>query len=112
MLLSLCFPVVTRLRSSFHHCRIEVKVEKTAIALAFTLDGQQPAEQEVYAYLPVRRYGLNFVVQVGDVVLGFIVLHWTLLASSETCIPLLCSFEHVYDFTNSRFFPYIRVAFL
>jgi hypothetical protein len=42
-----------------------VHVKKTAVALAFALDGLQPAEQEVYAYLPVRRYGLNFVVQVG-----------------------------------------------
>ncbi len=34
------------------------------MSLAFGLDGEAPSPQDVYAFLPVRRYGLNFMVQV------------------------------------------------
>jgi hypothetical protein len=44
--------------------RLRYEVEQTKVSLAFGLDGEGPSQQEVYAFLPVRRYGLNFMVQV------------------------------------------------
>ena len=34
------------------------------MALAFGIHEPQPSQKEVFAFLPVRRYGLNFIVQV------------------------------------------------
>lgn len=45
----------------------------TEVALAFVLDKEQPSQQQAYAYLPVRAYGLKFMVQVSQ-------LHY-----SDTC---------------------------
>jgi hypothetical protein len=45
-------------------CRLKVRVDSTKVSLAFGLDGEAPQQQDVFAFLPVRRYGLNFVVQV------------------------------------------------
>jgi hypothetical protein len=45
-------------------CRLKIRVESTKVSLAFGLDGEAPHQQDVYAFLPVRRYGLNFVMQV------------------------------------------------
>lgn len=39
--------------------RLDVKVDKTAVAVAFPLDGQQPSPQPVYAFLPLREFGLR-----------------------------------------------------
>eukprot|EP00775_Hariotina_reticulata_P013386 gene13386-13513_t len=47
--------------------RLRYAVDETKVTLAFGLDGEGPKQQEVYAFLPVRRYGLNFMVQ-GDFV--------------------------------------------
>jgi hypothetical protein len=43
---------------------LKINVDSTKVSLAFGLDGEEPRQQDVYAFLPVRRYGLNFVVQV------------------------------------------------
>jgi hypothetical protein len=48
----------------FCACRLKVRVDSTKVSLAFALDGDAPQQQDVFAFLPVRRYGLNFVVQV------------------------------------------------
>jgi hypothetical protein len=43
---------------------VEVPVE-TSVALAFGLSAPAPTAQPVYAFLPMRSYGLRFMVQ-GD----------------------------------------------
>lgn len=45
--------------------RLKYRVDETKVSIAFGLDREAPSQQDVYAFLPVRRYGLNFVVQVG-----------------------------------------------
>lgn len=44
--------------------RLGYEVEATTVALAFGIHEAQPSQKEVFAFLPVRRYGLNFIVQV------------------------------------------------
>jgi hypothetical protein len=44
--------------------RLGYEVEATTVALAFGIHEPQPSQKEVFAFLPVRRYGLNFIVQV------------------------------------------------
>ncbi len=44
--------------------RLDVEVQETEIALAFELGTEQPSQQQVFAFLPLRRYGLRFIVQV------------------------------------------------
>jgi hypothetical protein len=48
-------------------CRLGYEVEATTVSLAFGIHECQPSQKEVFAFLPVRRYGLNFIVQ-GDFV--------------------------------------------
>lgn len=36
----------------------------TEVALAFELGNEQPRQQQVCAFLPLRKYGLKFIVQV------------------------------------------------
>jgi hypothetical protein len=48
-------------------CRLGYEVEATTVSLAFGVHESQPSQKEVFAFLPVRRYGLNFIVQ-GDFV--------------------------------------------
>lgn len=64
----------TRVRSSPPHAccpdptiRLGYEVELTTVALAFGVHEPQPTQKEVFAFLPVRRCGLNFVLQ-GDFV--------------------------------------------
>lgn len=46
--------------------RLGVAVDETTVSLAFSLDdGAAPGQQPVFAFLPLRRYGLRFMVQ-GD----------------------------------------------
>lgn len=47
--------------------RLGFEVEMTTVVLAFGVHEMQPREKEVFAFLPVRRYGLNFIVQVKGV---------------------------------------------
>jgi hypothetical protein len=42
-----------------------VQVPETSVALAFGLSAASPGQQPVYAFLPMRSYGLRFMVQ-GD----------------------------------------------
>ena len=47
----------------------QTKIEETCVSVAYPLpktadDHEQPERQHVYAYLPVRSYGLKFVVNV------------------------------------------------
>lgn len=44
--------------------RLGYEVEATTVALAFGIHEPLPSQKEVFAFLPVRRYGLNFIVQV------------------------------------------------
>lgn len=44
--------------------RLDVDVEQTELALAFELNSEQLSQQQVFAFLPLRRYGLRFIVQV------------------------------------------------
>lgn len=45
--------------------RLDVVVENTELAMAFELCKETaPSQQQVFAFLPVRRYGLRFIVQV------------------------------------------------
>lgn len=44
--------------------RLDVEVEHTDLALAFELNSEQLSQQQVFAFLPLRRYGLRFIVQV------------------------------------------------
>lgn len=45
-------------------CRLGYEVDATTVSLAFGIHEAQPSQKEVFAFLPVRRYGLNFIVQV------------------------------------------------
>ena len=44
--------------------RLDVEVPETELAVAFELGEQQPRQQQVFAFLPLRKYGLRFIVQV------------------------------------------------
>ena len=44
--------------------RLDVLVASTELAMAFELGQQLPSQQQVFAFLPLRRYGLRFIVQV------------------------------------------------
>lgn len=71
--------------------RLEVQLEQTTVSLAFSLEGEAPTQQQVYAFLPLRSYGLSFIVQV-----SLPMLHPVLI---------LLSFEHFSgpSFRPSRF---------
>ena len=47
-----------------HSKRLDVVVEDTELALAFELCAEAPRQQPVFAFLPLRRYGLRFIIQV------------------------------------------------
>eukprot|EP00878_Enallax_costatus_P012106 GHUV01012639.1.p1 GENE.GHUV01012639.1~~GHUV01012639.1.p1 ORF type:complete len:977 (+),score=346.52 GHUV01012639.1:3040-5970(+) len=47
--------------------RLHYDVHETKVTLAFGIHEPHPSPQDVFAFLPVRRYGLNFMVQ-GDFV--------------------------------------------
>ena len=44
--------------------RLDVQLDQTTVSLAFNLEGEAPTQQQVYAFLPLRSYGLCFIVQV------------------------------------------------
>lgn len=44
--------------------RLDVQLDQTTVSLAFNLEGDAPTQQQVYAFLPLRSYGLCFIVQV------------------------------------------------
>lgn len=44
--------------------RLDVQLDQTSVSLAFNLQGELPSQQQVYAFLPLRSYGLTFIVQV------------------------------------------------
>lgn len=44
--------------------RLDVDLKETELALAFELDTEQIHQQQVFAFLPLRSYGLRFIVQV------------------------------------------------
>ena len=46
--------------------RLDVQLEQTTVSLAFNLEGEAPMQQQVYAFLPLRSYGLSFIVQVSS----------------------------------------------
>jgi len=46
--------------------RLDVEVEQTDLALAFELNSEQLSQQQVFAFLPLRRYGLHFIIQVNQ----------------------------------------------
>ena len=43
--------------------RLDVEVPETELAVAFELGQRQPRQQQVFAFLPLRKYGLRFIVQ-------------------------------------------------
>lgn len=45
--------------------RLDTQLDQTTVSLAFNLEGDIPTQQQVYAFLPLRSYGLSFIVQVG-----------------------------------------------
>ena len=47
-----------------HSKRLDVVVENTELAMAFELCEEAPSQQQVFAFLPLRRYGLRFIIQV------------------------------------------------
>lgn len=47
-----------------HSKRLDVVVEDTELAMAFELCKEAPSPQQVFAFLPLRRYGLRFIIQV------------------------------------------------
>ena len=49
-----------------HSKRLDVQVEETELAMAFELGRQAPSQRQVFAFLPLRRYGLRFIVQVAS----------------------------------------------
>lgn len=44
--------------------RLDVQLDQTTVSLAFNLEGEAPTQQQVYAFLPLRSYGLCFIIQV------------------------------------------------
>ena len=46
--------------------RLGAALEQTTVSLAFSLDGQAPTQQQVFAFLPLRSYGLKFILQVSQ----------------------------------------------
>lgn len=46
--------------------RLDAQLDQTMVSLAFNLEGEVPTQQQVYAFLPLRSYGLSFIVQVGQ----------------------------------------------
>ncbi|DBA85049.1 TPA: hypothetical protein ACH3X2_005780 [Trebouxia sp. C0005] len=48
--------------------RLDVQLEQTTVSLAFNLEGEAPMQQQVYAFLPLRSYGLSFIVQADFIV--------------------------------------------
>ena len=46
--------------------RLDVDVEETELSVAFELNMEQLRQQQVFAFLPLRRYGLRFIVQVSS----------------------------------------------
>lgn len=44
--------------------RLEVDMAETDLSLAFELNMEQLSQQQVFAFLPLRKYGLRFIVQV------------------------------------------------
>lgn len=46
--------------------RLDVQLDQTTVSLAFNLEGEAPTQQQVYAFLPLRSYGLCFIVQVSN----------------------------------------------
>ncbi|DBA78596.1 TPA: hypothetical protein ACH3X1_008526 [Trebouxia sp. C0004] len=48
--------------------RLDVEVERTDLALAFELNSEQLSQQQVFAFLPLRRYGLRFIIQANFIV--------------------------------------------
>ena len=67
--------------------RLEVPLEQTTVSLAFNLEGEEPTQQQVYAFLPLRSYGLCFIVQVT-------LLHYALRVSC--CCGRCCWWTHLY----------------
>lgn len=47
-----------------HSKRLDVVVENSELAMAFELCEEAPSQQQVFAFLPLRRYGLRFIIQV------------------------------------------------
>ena len=47
-----------------HSKRLDVVVEDTELAMAFELCEEAPSQQQVFAFLPLCRYGLRFIIQV------------------------------------------------
>ena len=54
--------------------RLDVEVEQTDLALAFELNAEQLSQQQVFAFLPLRRYGLRFIIQVNRPLLSALAL--------------------------------------
>ena len=43
-----------------------MQLQQTTVSLAFNLQGEAPTQQQVYAFLPLRSYGLCFIIQVSS----------------------------------------------
>ena len=68
--------------------RLGAALEQTTVSLAFSLDGQAPTQQQVFAFLPLRSYGLKFIVQVSPAPgPGGCTVHCALQVHS-ICMPL------------------------
>lgn len=76
-------------------CRLGYEVDATTVSLAFGIHEAQPSQKEVFAFLPVRRYGLNFIVQV-CLVRGLPVN----LSLVACCMMPCCSHAHTRVMTN------------
>ena len=62
--------------------RLDVQLEQTTVSLAFSLEGDAPSQQQVYAFLPLRSYGLTFIVQVRTCNVEGCVMDATVLSAS------------------------------
>ncbi len=62
-----------------------MKVSETSISLAFGISSPAPTAQPVYAFLPVREYGLRFMVQ-GD---------WVVPSSRSAAPPRCWQMQHL-----------------
>lgn len=76
--------------------RLDVQLEQTTVSLAFNLEGEAPMQQQVYAFLPLRSYGLSFIVQVSSRIGRNLSCSsnetLSMSAASLRCTTLLCCF--------------------
>ena len=71
--------------------RLDVQLDQTTVSLAFNLEGDAPTQQQVYAFLPLRSYGLCFIVQVSPLTALMLILQSSLLnLHADSTLQLRC----------------------